>query len=96
MSSFGYLKQLNIDYLKIDGLFVKDIVIDPVDAAMVKSINEVGQIMGLKTIAEYVENDEILAVIKEIGVDFAQGYGLSRPRPLDELAEVLNNPDYSN
>ncbi|MCU7800473.1 MAG: EAL domain-containing protein [gamma proteobacterium symbiont of Lucinoma myriamae] len=96
MSSFGYLKQLNIDYLKIDGLFVKDIVIDPVDAAMVKSINEVGQIMGLKTIAEYVENDEILAVIKEIGVDFAQGYGLSRPRPLDELAEVLNDPNYSN
>ena len=89
MSSFGYLKQLNIDYLKIDGLFVKDIVIDPVDAAMVKSINEVGQIMGLKTIAEYVENDDILEVIKEIGVDFVQGYGISRPRPLDEIAQIL-------
>lgn len=89
MSSFGYLKQLNIDYLKIDGLFVRDIVIDPVDAAMVKSINEVGQIMGLKTIAEYVENNEILEVIKEIGVDFAQGYGISRPRPLDEMAQIL-------
>ncbi len=91
MSSFGYLKQLNIDYLKIDGLFVKDIVIDPVDAAMVKSINEVGQIMGLKTIAEYVENDDILDVIREIGVDFAQGYGISRPRPLDEIAQFLIN-----
>jgi diguanylate cyclase (GGDEF)-like protein/PAS domain S-box-containing protein len=89
MSSFGYLKQLNIDYLKIDGLFVKDIVIDPVDAAMVRSINEVGQIMGLKTIAEYVENDEILNVIKEIGVDFAQGFGISRPRPLGEIKELL-------
>lgn len=89
MSSFGYLKQLNIDYLKIDGLFVKDIVIDPVDAAMVKSINEVGQMMGLKTIAEYVENDEVLDVIREIGVDFAQGYGLSRPKPLDELLEII-------
>ncbi|MCW8930292.1 MAG: EAL domain-containing protein [Gammaproteobacteria bacterium] len=89
MSSFGYLKQLNIDYLKIDGLFVKDIVIDPVDAAMVKSINEVGQIMGLKTIAEYVENDEILDVVKEIGVDFAQGFGVSRPRPLSEMVQLL-------
>lgn len=90
MSSFGYLKQLNIDYLKIDGLFVKDIVIDPVDAAMVKSINEVGQMMGLKTIAEYVENDDVLEVIREIGVDFAQGYGLSRPRPLEELPQLIN------
>ena len=93
MSSFGYLKQLNIDYLKIDGLFVKDIVIDPVDAAMVKSINEVGHIMGLKTIAEYVENDEIFDVIREIGVDFAQGYGVCRPRPLDEIAQVINQYD---
>ncbi len=89
MSSFGYLKQLNIDYLKIDGLFVKDIVIDPVDEAMVKSINEVGQMMGLKTVAEYVENDEILTVIKEIGVDYAQGFGLCRPRPIDEIPQVL-------
>lgn len=89
MSSFGYLKQLNIDYLKIDGLFVKDIVIDPVDAAMVKSINEVGQIMGLKTIAEYVENDEILEAIREIGVNFAQGFGISRPRPLEELVQQV-------
>ena len=91
MSSFGYLKQLNIDYLKIDGLFVKDIVIDPVDAAMVKSINEVGQIMGLKTIAEYVENDDILKVIKDIGVDFVQGYGISRPKPLEEMRDLLNS-----
>lgn len=89
MSSFGYLKQLNIDYLKIDGLFVKDIVIDPVDMAMVKSINEVGQMMGLKTIAEYVENDEVMNVIREIGVDFAQGYGVSRPQPLDELSLLI-------
>ncbi|MCP3849411.1 MAG: EAL domain-containing protein [Gammaproteobacteria bacterium] len=89
MSSFGYLKQLNIDYLKIDGIFVKDIVDDPVDAAMVKSINEVGQIMGLKTIAEYVENDEILEVVKAIGVDFAQGYGISRPKPLSEISQLV-------
>ncbi|MBE9526949.1 MAG: EAL domain-containing protein [Proteobacteria bacterium] len=92
MSSFGYLKQLNIDFLKIDGLFVKDIVIDPVDAAMVKSINEVGQIMGLKTIAEYVENEDILNAISKIGVDFAQGYGIRRPEPLKNIAELLKMP----
>jgi diguanylate cyclase (GGDEF)-like protein/PAS domain S-box-containing protein len=90
MSSFGYLKQLNIDYLKIDGLFVKDIVIDPVDAAMVRSINEVGHMMGLKTIAEYVENQEIMDVLKDIGVDFAQGYGVRRPEPLSELPKLIS------
>ncbi len=89
MSSFGYLKQLNIDYLKIDGLFVKDIVIDPVDEAMVRSINEVGHMMGLRTVAEYVENDDILSIIKEIGIDYAQGYGLCRPRPIKDIPEVL-------
>jgi len=60
---------------------------------MVKSIHEVGQIMGLKTIAEYVESNEILDIIKEIGIDFAQGYGISRPEPLDELLTMLNQPD---
>jgi len=89
MSSFGYLKQLNIDYLKIDGLFVKNIANDPLDEAMVKSINEVGQLVGLKTIAEFVENDEILEVVKKIGVDFAQGFSISRPKPLDEIALLL-------
>ena len=89
MSSFGYLKQLNIDYLKIDGLFVKDIVHDPVDAAMVRSINEVGQVMGLKTIAEYIESDEILDAIKKIGVNFAQGYAISHPQPLSEIVDLL-------
>jgi len=85
MSSFGYLKQLKIDYLKIDGLFVKDIINDPIDEAMVRSINEVGHTMGLQTIAEYVENDEILNKIKEIGVDFVQGYGIAKPRPFKNL-----------
>jgi len=85
MSSFGYLKQLQIDFLKIDGLFVKDIISDPIDEAMVRSINEVGHTMGLKTIAEYVENEKVLNKIKELGVDFAQGYGIAKPQPLDEL-----------
>ena len=87
LSSFGYLKNLPIDYLKIDGMFVKDIVDDPIDHAMVKSINEIGHVMKIKTIAEYVENDEIKGMLREIGVDYAQGYGIGRPVPLDELLE---------
>ena len=82
LSSFGYLKNLPVDFLKIDGLFVKDMVDDPIDAAMVRSINEIGQVMGMKTIAEFVENDEILRQLADIGVDFAQGYGIAMPEPL--------------
>ena len=70
--------------MKIDGLFVKDIVDDPIDLAMVKSINDIGHAMGKKTIAEFVENRAILQKLRlrEIGVDFAQGYGIGRPRPM--------------
>lgn len=85
LSSFGYLKNLPVDYLKIDGMFVKDIVDDQIDHAMVKSINEIGHVMKMKTIAEYVENDEIKGMLREIGVDYAQGHGISMPVPLDEL-----------
>ena len=85
LSSFGYLKGLDVDYLKIDGAFVKDIVDDSVDRAMVASINQIGHVMGLKTIAEFVENDEIVLVLKDLGVDYAQGYGIARPYPMDEM-----------
>ena len=85
ISSFGYLKTLPVDYLKIDGVFVKDIVEDPIDLAMVKSINEIGQVMGMKTIAEFVENDEIKMKLKTIGVNYGQGYGLGKPVPLTDL-----------
>jgi EAL domain-containing protein (putative c-di-GMP-specific phosphodiesterase class I) len=91
LSSFAYLKNLPVDYLKIDGMFVKDIVDDPIDRAMVKSINEIGHVMGMKTIAEFVENDEIKGMLREIGVDYAQGYGIGRPQPLDELLDRSNN-----
>ncbi len=87
LSSFGYLKNLPVDYLKIDGMFVKDIVDDPINHAMVKSINEIGHVMKMKTIAEYVENDEIKGMLREIGVDYAQGHGISIPVPLDDLLE---------
>ena len=85
LSSFAYLKNLPVDYLKIDGMFVKDIVDDPIDHAMVKSINEIGHVMGMHTIAEFVENDVIKGMLKEIGVNYAQGYGIGKSLPLDEL-----------
>ena len=88
MSSFAYLKNFPIDYLKIDGVFVKDIISDPIDNAMVKSINDIGHVLGLKTIAEYVEDEEILARLKEIGVDEAQGYHIAKPQPLDQLSDA--------
>jgi len=74
--------------LKIDGSFVKNILKDPMSLAMVKSINEIGHVMGKQTIAEFVENDAILEKLREIGVDYAQGYSISRPRPLKELLNL--------
>ncbi|MCR5857923.1 EAL domain-containing protein [Mesorhizobium sp. J428] len=85
MSSFGYLKKLPVDYLKIDGSFVKDIVEDNIDRAMVETIHRIGHITGKKTIAEFVENEAILAALREIGVDYAQGYGVAPPMPLAEF-----------
>lgn len=85
LSSFAYLKNLPVEFLKIDGSFVKSIVADPIDRAMVKSIHEIGQIMGKKTIAEFVENQDIVDVLQTIGVDYAQGYHYSKPVPLDKM-----------
>ena len=91
LSSFAYLKNLPVDYLKIDGIFVKDIDNDPIDYSMVKSINEIGHVMGMKTIAEYVENDKIKKMLTVIGVDYGQGYGISKPQPLDALIAQSDN-----
>lgn len=82
LSSFAYLKQLPVDYLKIDGSFVKGMLDDPVDAAMVEAINQVGHVMGIQTIAEFVENEAIIAKLRDLGVDYAQGYAIDKPRPL--------------
>ena len=81
-SSFGYLRHLPVDYLKIDGGFVKDIEDDSVDLAMVETINRIGHILGMRTIAECAENEAIIERLREIGVDYAQGYGVSMPAPL--------------
>ena len=78
-ASFAYLKTLPIDFVKIDGSIVKDVVESPKDLALVKSINEIGHFMGKKTVAEFVENDEVLARLRQIGVDYAQGYGIEAP-----------------
>ena len=93
LSSFGYLKNLPVDFLKIDGMFVKDIVDDPIDFAMVKSINEIGQIMGMQTIAEFVENDDIKNKLKTIGVNYAQGFGVGKPVPFQDLLDSFPAPD---
>jgi len=78
-ASFAYLKTLPIDFVKIDGSIVRDIVDSPKDLALVKSINEIGHFLGKKTVAEFVENDDILARLRQMGVDYAQGYGIEAP-----------------
>jgi diguanylate cyclase (GGDEF)-like protein len=83
LSSFAYLKRLPVDYLKIDGMFIRDIHEDPIHLAMVQSINEVGHLMGMETVAEFVENDAIIEVLRGVGVDYAQGYGICPPQPLE-------------
>ena len=82
LSSFAYLKSLPVDFLKIDGVFVKDIANDPIDYAMVKSINDIGKVMGKQTIAEFAEDEAVFNKLKEIGVDFAQGFYLARPEAI--------------
>ena len=80
LSSFGYLKHFPVDYLKIDGSFVKEILHDPIDREMVRSINEIGHLTGKKTIAEFAENPEIINMLRGMGIDYAQGYGVSEPQ----------------
>lgn len=80
-SSFAYLKHMPVDYVKIDGTFVKDIVVDPVDQAMVRSINQIAHSLGKETIAEFVEDEDILDKLRSFGVNYAQGYHIGRPGP---------------
>jgi len=83
LSSFGYLKHFPVDYLKIDGSFVKEILHDPIDREMVRSINEIGHLTNKKTIAEFAENEEIITMLKGMGIDYAQGYGISEPKRIE-------------
>lgn len=79
LSSFGYLKTLPVDFLKLDGAFVRDILTDPIDKAMVDAINSVGKAIGIPTIAEWVESDAIRTEVQRLGLDYAQGYAVHRP-----------------
>jgi diguanylate cyclase len=86
-SSFRYLKTLPVDYLKIDGQFVRDVVDDPLDEAAVRCFAEVARIVGVKTVAEFVDRPEVLAKLRSMGIDYAQGFLLHRPAPLNDLLE---------
>ena len=90
LSSYAYLKNLPVDFLKIDGMFIKNMDSNPYDYAVVKSITEIGHFMGKKIIAEFVENEGILALLREIGVDYAQGYVIAKPQSLTTLENPVS------
>ncbi|NLK59688.1 MAG: EAL domain-containing protein, partial [Treponema sp.] len=83
-SSFSYLKNLPVDFVKIDGSFIRNMDRDPVDYTMVQAVSSMSRILGLKTIGEFAENDTIIRMLGEIGVDYAQGYGIARPKPFED------------
>jgi len=83
MSSLGYLKHLPVDFLKIDGVFIRNITTDRVDCAMVEAIAKVASVMGIQTVAEFVETQEVMDLLAGMGIDFAQGYGVHVPEPLE-------------
>jgi EAL domain-containing protein (putative c-di-GMP-specific phosphodiesterase class I) len=92
-STFGYLKSLPVDYLKIDGQFIRHLLTDRLDQAAVKCFVDVAHAVGVKTVAEHVETEEVLARLRELGVDYAQGYLLHRPEPLDAASCFEAGPD---
>jgi diguanylate cyclase (GGDEF)-like protein/PAS domain S-box-containing protein len=87
-SSFGYLKNMPVDYLKIDGQFIRDLVTDPLDEVAVRCFVDVAKVVRIKTVAEFVENDAVLQRLHSIGIDFAQGFLMHRPAPIVELLEA--------
>ncbi len=89
LSSFAYLKTLPLDYLKIDGQFIREIIDDPVSSAIVSAINQLAHAMGLKTVAEFVDSNAIKKLLKGLGVDYAQGYGIAKPLPLADQLQTL-------
>jgi diguanylate cyclase (GGDEF)-like protein/PAS domain S-box-containing protein len=84
-SSFSYLRNFTVDFIKIDGSFVRDITHSPVDFAIVKAINNIAHEIKSQTVAEFVESESIMAMVRELGIDFAQGYGLGRPEPIEQI-----------
>jgi len=88
LSSFGYLKRLNVDCIKIDGQFVRDITSDPTDRIFVKSIIDIAHTLGMRVVAEFVEDEKILDMVRALGSDYAQGFGVHRPEPLAKLVDI--------
>ena len=88
MSSYGYLKNLPVDIVKIDGVFVQNLLAGSSDYVVVKSITEIAHFMNKKVVAEFVENAEALELLKEIGVDFVQGYMIDKPDAIDRLLDM--------
>ncbi len=91
LSSFGYLKVLSVDYLKIDGSFIREVTTDKVSLSMVQAICQIGNTMGLAIVAEYVGDQKTLDALREIGVDYAQGFFIGEPVPLDQTTERLQS-----
>jgi diguanylate cyclase (GGDEF)-like protein len=96
LSSFSQLRHLAVDYLKIDGGFVHNIDRDPLNLAMVESINTIGKKLGKQTVAEFVENERIRAILEHIGVDYAQGFALHKPEPLSRIESRITRADTHN
>ena len=93
LSSFAYLKNFKVDTLKIDGSFIRDITDNQISESMVAAITQVAKVMGLETVAEYVESKKTRSLITKIGVDFAQGHAIGKPQPInDVLAELTSEP----
>lgn len=91
LSSFGYLQNLPVDFIKIDGNFVRDMTDNALNLAMVEAINDIGHVMGLRTIAEFAETEAVLAQLRRSGVDYAQGYAIARPVPLQDILQTLDS-----
>jgi len=87
LASFDYLRSFELDFLKIDGMFIKDLETSDHDRSMVRAICSIAKDMNLKTVAEFVESESLIAELKTLGVDYGQGYGIARPQP---LAEIFN------
>jgi len=93
LASHNYLRELPVDYAKIDGTFVTNIHESRADYAMARSINDLAHFLGQETIAESVENDQIVEKLREIGVDYLQGWGVGKPKPLTDITEDLSSID---
>jgi EAL domain-containing protein (putative c-di-GMP-specific phosphodiesterase class I) len=97
LSSFAYLKNFHVDTLKIDGSFIRDITENRISESMVAAITQVAKVMGLETVAEYVENKKTKALVTKLGVDFAQGHAIGKPAALEQvLNEMSRNTHASN